>query len=166
MCCSGACVEQSSLSNCGDSSSVGHHHHHHLPLYLMRPHCAVQAPPVVASWDPYSAADISARILLRFNQHVRSSTLTYLRSALFIPDVVFCFFFGGGWLDSRVVSVLDSGAEGPGFKSQSRRCWVTVLGKLFTPIVPLFTKQQNWQQPAALQILTTPLPAATAAAAV
>jgi len=24
-------------------------------------------------------------------------------------------------------------------------CWLlTVLGKLFTPIVPLFTKQQNW----------------------
>jgi len=33
-----------------------------------------------------------------------------------------------------VVSVLDSGAEGPGFKSQSRRCRVTVLGKLFTPM--------------------------------
>ena len=49
-----------------------------------------------------------------------------------------------GWLGSRVVSVLDSGAEGPGFKSQSRRCRVTVLGKLSTPIVPLFTKQQNW----------------------
>ena len=47
------------------------------------------------------------------------------------------------WLGSRVVSVLDSGAEGPGFKSQSRRCRVTVLGKLFTPIVPLFTKQPN-----------------------
>jgi len=44
---------------------------------------------------------------------------------------------------SRVVSVLDSGAEGPGFKSQSRRCRVTVLGKLFIPIVPLFTKQQK-----------------------
>jgi len=42
-----------------------------------------------------------------------------------------------------MVSVLDSGAEGPGFKSQSRRCRVTVLGKLFTPIEPLFTKQQN-----------------------
>ena len=28
--------------------------------------------------------------------------------------------------------------------AQSRRCRVTVLGKLFTPIVPLFTKQQNW----------------------
>jgi len=45
------------------------------------------------------------------------------------------------WLGSRVVSVLNSGAEGPGFKSQPRRCPVTVLGKLFTPIVPLFTKQ-------------------------
>jgi len=31
-----------------------------------------------------------------------------------------------GWLGSRVGSVLDSGAEGPGFKSQSRRCRVTV----------------------------------------
>jgi len=36
--------------------------------------------------------------------------------------------------------MLDSGAEGPGFKSQPRRCRITVLGKLFTPIVPLFTK--------------------------
>ena len=52
-----------------------------------------------------------------------------------------------GWLGSRVVSVLDSGAVGPGFKSQPRRCRVTVLGKLFTPIVPLFTKQRNRQQP-------------------
>ena len=48
------------------------------------------------------------------------------------------------WLGSRVVSVLDSGAEGPGFKLQPRRCRVTVLGKLFTPSVPLFTKQHNW----------------------
>jgi len=48
------------------------------------------------------------------------------------------------WLGSRVVSVLDSGAEGPGFESPSRRCRATVLGTLFTPIVPLFTKQQNW----------------------
>ena len=49
-----------------------------------------------------------------------------------------------GWLCRRVVSVPDTGAEGPGFKSQLRRCRITVLGKLFTPIVPLFTKQQNW----------------------
>ena len=48
-----------------------------------------------------------------------------------------------GWLGSRVVIVLDSGAEGPEFKSQPLRCRVTVLGKLFTPIVPLFTKQRN-----------------------
>ena len=49
-----------------------------------------------------------------------------------------------GWLSSQVVSVLDSGTQGPGFKSQSRRRRVAVLGKLFTPIMPLFTKQQNW----------------------
>ena len=46
-----------------------------------------------------------------------------------------------GWLGSnRVVSVLDSGTVGPGFKSPPQRCRVTV--KLFTPIVPLFTKQR------------------------
>ena len=50
-------------------------------------------------------------------------------------------------LGSRVVSVLDSGAVGPGFKSQLQRSRVTVLGKLFTPIVPRFTKQRNWLQP-------------------
>ena len=33
--------------------------------------------------------------------------------------------FVTGWLGSRVVSVLDSGAERSGFKSQSRRCRVT-----------------------------------------
>ena len=32
-----------------------------------------------------------------------------------------------GWLGSRVVNVLDSGEEGPGFKSQPRRRRVTVL---------------------------------------
>jgi len=26
----------------------------------------------------------------------------------------------------------------------SNRCRVTVLGKLFTPVVPQFNKQQNW----------------------
>ena len=52
-------------------------------------------------------------------------------------------YYLDSWLGSRVVSVLDSGAKGPGFKSQSRRCRVTVLGKLFTSIVPLYTKQQN-----------------------
>ena len=39
--------------------------------------------------------------------------------------------------------MLDSGAEGPEFTSQPRRCRVTVLGKLFTPIVPLFTQQKK-----------------------
>jgi len=48
-----------------------------------------------------------------------------------------------GWLGSRVVSVLDSGAVWPGCESQPRRCRLTVIGKLFTPIVLLFTKQRN-----------------------
>jgi len=46
--------------------------------------------------------------------------------------------------------VLDSGAEGPEFKSQSRCCRVTVLGKLFTPIVPLFSVHQAAKLVAAL----------------
>jgi len=65
--------------------------------------------------------------------HVRRHTTRYMQSLV-----------AAGWLGSRVVSVLDSGAVGPGFNSQPRRCRVTVLGKLSTPIVPLFTKQQNW----------------------
>ena len=71
-----------------------------------------------------------------------TAVIACMRPALHLGGIfVGCVF---GRLGSRVVSVLDSGAEGPGFKSQPRRCRVTVLGKLFTPIVPLFTKQQNW----------------------
>ena len=50
-----------------------------------------------------------------------------------------------------VASVLDSSAVGPGFKSQPRRCQVTVLGKLFTPIVPLFSVHQ------AAKLVSSPL---------
>ena len=72
--------------------------------------------------------------------------ITFLAYALCITYLQVDVFpvKGSGRLGSRVVSVLDSGAEGPGFKSQSRRSRITVLGKLFTPIVPLFTKQRNW----------------------
>jgi len=55
---------------------------------------------------------------------------------------IFSLDCGDMYSASRIVSVLDAGAEGPGFKSQPRRCRVTVLGKLFTHIVPLFTKQE------------------------
>jgi len=63
---------------------------------------------------------------------------------LLLAEIKYVGYVCNGWLGSGVVSVLDSGAVGPGFKSQSRRCRVTVLGKLFTPIVCLFTTQQNW----------------------
>ena len=39
--------------------------------------------------------------------------------------------------------MLDSGAVRHGFTSKLRRCRVTVLGRLFTHIVPLFTQQQK-----------------------
>jgi len=51
-------------------------------------------------------------------------TLTALAIALFA-------------LSSRAVSMLNSGTEGPGFKSQPRHCRVTVLGKLFLPTLCL-----------------------------
>jgi len=66
-----------------------------------------------------------------------------LRVDVILGNVIHCSQFWHG-LSSRVVSVLDTGAEGPGFTLQPGRCRVTVLGKLFTPIVPLFTKQRNW----------------------
>jgi len=55
----------------------------------------------------------------------------------------FLLIYGPGWLGSRVVSMLNSGAEGPGFKSQPRCCRVTGLGKLIRPVVPPFTEQRN-----------------------
>ena len=78
-------------------------------------------------------------------RHVRLSSRLPLILVLFVTRYHCMYHLG--WLCSRVVSVLDSGAEGPGFKSQPRRCPVTVLGKLFTPIVPLFTKPRNWYRP-------------------
>jgi len=42
---------------------------------------------------------------------------------------------------SRVVSVLDSCAEGPGFKSQPPRCRVAVLGRFKNSFIFLFFKQ-------------------------
>ena len=71
----------------------------------------------------------------------KTSNDKILDSALYMP---YQYHSNLGWLGSRVISVLESGAEGPGFQSQSWCCRITVLGKLFTPIVPLFTKQQSW----------------------
>jgi len=41
-----------------------------------------------------------------------------------------------GWLGSRVVSMRDSGTEGPGFKPQPWRSRVTVLGKQWNSSQP------------------------------
>ena len=92
---------------------------------------------VMSAHDQPGEGD-TGRILIKMIQGTRKSELR--QRAVLYGSVV----LNMGWLGSRVVNVLDSSAEGPGFESQSRRCRVTVLGKLFTPIVPLFTKQQNW----------------------
>ena len=74
-----------------------------------------------------------------------TGSITAMRPfATLLQTIAIVTSHAGTWLGSRVVSVLDSGAEEPWFKSQPRRCRATVLGILFTPIVPLFTKQRNW----------------------
>ena len=89
-------------------------------------------------------------VCLSVREHIFGTTCPIFTNFLCIlPMVVHLLSFDGvtyvmGWLGSRVVSVLDLG---PVFKSQPRRCRVTLLSKLFTPIVPLFTKQRNRQQP-------------------
>jgi len=69
---------------------------------------------------------------------------------------VFCFLLVDGmeathiytgWLGSRVVSVLDSGAVGPAARVQIAVATLSgnsLIGKLLTPIVLLLTKQRNW----------------------
>jgi len=83
---------------------------------------------------------VAAREMVAFTRTLHWALLRCTGKAL----LVYSLAHHPGWLGSRVVSVLDSGAEGRGFKSQPRRCRVTVLGKLFTSVVPLYTKQRNW----------------------
>ena len=90
------------------------------------------------------SACLSAYLRNTGQSYLEAYTLAVATTRSSCDHDVIRFVLPVGWLCSRVVSVLDSGAEGPGFKSQPRRCQVTVLGKLLTPIVPLFTKQQNW----------------------
>ena len=76
--------------------------------------------------DPVSQSVIFALCTLA---HAITPVLTCF---LYSIDRRICYsicYVHTGWLSGRVVSVLDSGAEGPGFKSQPRHCWVTVLGK-------------------------------------
>ena len=99
--------------------------------------------------DRIARCSATVRTARRVTRCRASATVDWAGSAHDATSLIvsiYIFIHSSGWLGNRVVlvSVPDSGAEGPGFKSQSRRCRVTVLGKLFTPIVPLFTKQRNW----------------------
>ena len=68
---------------------------------------------------------VTCRLTAKNRDQLRNTTLGNRVWATFT-----FLFVVVGWLGSRVVSVLDSGAEGPGFKSQSRRCRITIIGKL------------------------------------
>jgi len=96
---------------------------------------------------PLTVSCFSKKIQIGFtflvSAHLGSPGKRAVKRACVCVCVCVCVYGRHGWLGGRVVSVLDSGAEGPGFKPQPRRCRVTVLGKLFTPMCP-FTMQQNW----------------------
>jgi len=106
---------------------------------------ALAANPAAVPVQVPAAAAAGTMTGLELHSHERRANRTrFTNHQIQVPPYVNTYYYCY-WLGSRVVSMLDSGAEGPGFKSQSRRCRViTVLGKLFTPIVHLFTKQQNW----------------------
>jgi len=51
----------------------------------------------------------------------------------------------GGSAVADCLACWTQAQKGPVSNRSRDAVWsVTVLGKLFTPIVPLFTKQQNW----------------------
>jgi len=97
-----------------------------------------------AGWKTsgHSAVTLSVRAVKASMAHSPSVAGRYTPLLLYFHFIIGVVILR--WLGSRLVSVLDSGAEGPGLKLQPRRCLITVLGKLFTPVVPLFTKQRHW----------------------
>jgi len=76
---------------------------------------------------------------LRCSSHQLQETFKDPLISLFLPFVTFSSdyhfrpsYIVTWWLSSRLVSVLDSGSEGPGFKSQSRRCRVSLRQTVHT----------------------------------
>ena len=76
-------------------------------------------------WKPWN-------MIFCFYWIMEGCSIELLCVLLWIPVTLLCIplITRFRWLGSRVVSVLDSGAVGPGFKSQPQRCRLTVLGKL------------------------------------
>ena len=65
-----------------------------------------------------------------------------VRSSTCWQEITYVVYFAGGSV-AEWLACWTQTRKGPG-SNRLRRCRVTVLGKLFTPIVPLFTKQRNW----------------------
>jgi len=68
------------------------------------------------SYYPHSGLVVSCVELLVFKFHFIFHSVCMF---FFLLKIFLCIACASGWFGSRVVSVLDSGAEGPGFKSQS-----------------------------------------------
>ena len=63
-----------------------------------------------------------------------------------LPSFSYCSVLLKGGSVAEWLACWTQAQKGPGLGSNRSRdaVGVTVLGKLFTPIVPLFTKQRNW----------------------
>ena len=59
-------------------------------------------------------------------------TENFVKFGDMVPEVCARKLYTMGWLGSRVLSVLDSGADGPGFKSQPRRSRVSLRQTVHT----------------------------------
>jgi len=105
----------------------------HLVIYLTtgRDMSAKQPLP----WGIWPTPSTTSSILFIVPTRVRTPNGNSIGSSVFVG---YCCYRGGSvaeWLTSWTQA-----QKSPG----SNRSRVTVLGKLFTPTVPLFTKQQNW----------------------
>jgi len=101
---------------------------------------------ILCEYFPFLAFGIVLMIsVITISLVVNASNVLLQKSQCHIL-VYFFFSFCHGKLGGSVAEWLACWTQtqkGLGFKSQPRRCRVTVLGKLFTPIMPLFTGQRN-----------------------
>jgi len=92
---------------------------------------------------PHAMAQLALWLIHLCALH-KSTFCTTVHSTDYKLQIACVAYFEGGSVAEWLACWTHAGAEGPGFRSQPRRCRLTILGKLFTPIVPLFIEQRNW----------------------
>ena len=101
-----------------------------LPIFLVDQFSVAYFPVAIFFCCPFSIAVIT---------YVKFCCSFLLPSYFLLPNFQIAHFYG--------CSVAEWLAERPGFKSQSRRCRVTVSGKLFTPIMPCSSSSKIGSSP-------------------